>query len=130
MAVRIFIADDEPSIPKLIEVYLDKLIDDLEVTSALNGQEAVQKIRQLIEVDRAPHVTLMDLVMPVMDGIECTGQLRELGLENIYVLTAHVDPELIDRAVSAGARGLIRKSEGFKAVAERVADLARGVLSA
>ncbi|MFQ5832676.1 MAG: response regulator transcription factor [Candidatus Thorarchaeota archaeon] len=127
MTTRIFIVDDEPDIINILSQFLERYIDNLEVISALNGEEAVERITQLAKEDSLPHVTLMDLKMPVMDGIECTKKLTELGVENVQILTAYVDRDLIGRAVSVGAKGLLMKSEGLNTVAAKVAEMVRGV---
>ncbi|MFW9800709.1 MAG: response regulator transcription factor [Candidatus Thorarchaeota archaeon] len=127
MTTRIFIVDDEPDIINILSQFLERYIDNLEIISALDGEEAVEKMTQLAKEDQLPHVTLMDLKMPVMDGIDCTKKLTELGVENVQILTAYVDRNLISRAVAVGAKGLLMKSEGLNAVAAKVAEMARGV---
>ncbi len=127
MTTRIFIVDDEPDIINILSQFLERYIEDLEVISALNGEEAVEMMTQLAKEDQLPHVTLMDLKMPVMDGIECTKKFTELGVENVQILTAYVDRDLISRALAVGAKGLLMKSEGLNTVAAKVAEMARGV---
>lgn len=74
-----------------------------------------------------PDITLMDLKMPVMNGIEATRKLAGLGVENIYILTGYLDSDLVAEASNAGAKGLLMKSEGYKAIADKLANFIRGM---
>ena len=130
MKTVVFIVDDEKPVVDVLSQFLDRFIDDLEVVSAYDGEEAIETATKLAKEDNLPHVTLMDLKMPVMDGIECTEKLTELGVENIHILTAHVDRDLIGRAVSVGARGLLMKSEGLRTIATKVTEMVRSVRQA
>ncbi|UCE11760.1 MAG: response regulator [Candidatus Thorarchaeota archaeon] len=128
MVVRILLADDEPAVSQILTTFLQRSIDDFEVISALNGKEAIAKAQDLLNQGNRPDITLIDLLMPVMDGIECTSQLIELGIDEVYVLTAHVDPDLIAKAEAAGAKGIIKKSEGYEAIAKRLVGMIRSRL--
>ncbi|MHA2313651.1 MAG: response regulator transcription factor [Candidatus Thorarchaeota archaeon] len=127
MTTTILIVDDEPRIIDVMAEYLRRYIDDLEVIPALDGEAAIEKMSELKKEGQLPQLTLMDLKMPVMDGISCTEKLTELGVENVHILTAYVDRELISKAVSAGAKGLLMKSEGLRTIANKVAEMIRGM---
>ena len=130
MRVRIFIVDDEPAVAKVLETYLKELIDDFEVIPASNGQEAIEKMAKMLEEEVPPDVTLMDLRMPVMDGLESSKQLSAMGVNNIHILTAYVDSDLAKVAVTVGVKGIIDKKEGFKAIAGKVAEMVRDMRNA
>ena len=125
MKVRIFIVDDEPAVAKVLETYLKELIDDFEVIPASNGQEAIEKMAKMLEEEVPPDVTLMDLRMPVMDGLESSRQLSAMGVNNIHILTAYINSDLAKVAVTVGVKGIMDKKEGFKAIAGRVAGMVR-----
>ena len=125
MTVRILLVDDEPSLAGVMELYLRKFIEDFEIVPALNGREAVETVKELMELGTPPDLTLMDLRMPAMDGIECTKVLTEMGLRNIHILSAYVDANLLTEAQSVGAKGVLKKSEGFKTNALKVAEMVR-----
>jgi DNA-binding NarL/FixJ family response regulator len=127
VTTTILIVDDEPRIIDVMAEYLRRYIDDLEVIPALDGEAAIEKMSELKKEGQLPQLTLMDLKMPVMDGISCTEKLTELGVENVHILTAYVDRELISKAVSAGAKGLLMKSEGLRTIANKVAEMIRGM---
>ena len=127
MKTIVFIIDDEKPVVDVLSQFLERFIEDLEVVSANDGEEAIETAVRLAKENSLPHITLMDLKMPVMDGIECTRKLTEIGVENIHILTAHVDRDLIGRAVSAGAKGLLMKSEGMRTIATKVTEMVRGI---
>ena len=75
------------------------------VAEAANGQEAVDAWRQ-----HRPDVTLLDLRMPVMEGVEAVRQIRELDpLAKVIVLTTYDTDEDISRALKAGAKAYVLK---------------------
>jgi CheY-like chemotaxis protein len=123
--IKILVVDDEPAVEDLLKSYLKKYLDDFELLSASNGAEAIQLIENMQKNNLNPQFTLMDLKMPIMDGIECTKRIVELGIRNIYILTAFLEPGLITQAVAAGAKGIIKKREGYQAIAKKIADLVR-----
>ena len=125
MKTIVFIVDDEKPVVDVLSQFLERFIDDLEVVSAQDGKEAIEIAMKRAKKNSLPHITQMDLKMPVMDGIDCTQKLTELGVENIHILTAHVDRELISRAVSVGAKGLLMKSEGLRTIATKVTEMVR-----
>jgi len=127
MKTIVFIIDDEKPVVDVLSQFLERFIEDLEVVSANDGEEAIKTATRLANENSLPHITLMDLKMPVMDGIECTRKLTEICVENIHILTEHVDRDLIGRAVSAGAKGLLMKSEGMRTIATKVTEMVRGI---
>ena len=103
--VRVLIADDHLLFAESLGLTLD--IDDrLEhVGTARNGKEAVQLAKEL-----SPDVVLMDLDMPVMNGIEATRELRRSRPDcQVVVLTASLAVEDAHRARSAGAAAYLTK---------------------
>ena len=126
MTFQILVVDDEPAIHEVMLVYLKRFLDDFELIAASSGEEALAKASEAIDQGRPPDIVLMDLKMPNMNGLECTEKLVEIGVKNVHLLTAYFDPESAKQAVDAGAKGVIRKSEGFKSVAKKVADMIRG----
>ncbi|MGD9397806.1 MAG: response regulator [Candidatus Thorarchaeota archaeon] len=126
MTFRILIVDDEPAIHEVMLVYLKRFLDDFELLVASTGQEAIEKASKLLDEGLPPDIVLMDMKMPTMDGIECTQKLSEIGVKNIHLLTAYFDPDAAKQAAEVGAKGVMRKSEGFVSVARKVADMIRG----
>jgi CheY-like chemotaxis protein len=126
LTFRILIVDDEPAIHEVMFVYLKRYLDNFELLIASSGQEAIEKASKLLDEGLPPDIVLMDMKMPAMDGIECTQKLSEIGVKNIHLLTAYFDPTAAKQAAAVGAKGVMRKSEGFMSVARKVADMIRG----
>lgn len=127
MTLRILIVDDEPAIHEVMDAYLKKYLDDFEILSATNGADALDQAQKCLDQGRAPDFVLMDLKMPEMNGFECTKKLGELGIRNIHLLTAYFDKESMKLAADVGAKGVLKKSEGFASIARKVADMVRGM---
>jgi len=101
----ILCVDDHPLVRKGIAAILANETDMKLVAEAGSGLEAVNAFRQF-----HPDVTLMDLRMPGMDGIEATKQIRQLDPEaKIIALTSYDGDQEIYRALEAGVRGYILK---------------------
>ncbi|MHA2351777.1 MAG: response regulator transcription factor [Candidatus Thorarchaeota archaeon] len=126
MTFRILLVDDEPAIHEVMLVYLKRFLDDFELLVAFTGQEAIEKATKMLDDALPPDIVLMDMKMPTMDGIEATQKLSEIGVKNIHLLTAYFDPVAAKQAADVGAKGVMRKSEGFMSVARKVADMIRG----
>jgi NarL family two-component system response regulator LiaR len=105
MAIRILIVDDHGVVRQGLRMYL-ALDGDLEVVGeAANGAEALCRAREL-----RPDVVLMDLLMPVMDGIAATQAIRqELPEVEVIALTSVLEDTAIYGAMRAGAIGYLLK---------------------
>jgi DNA-binding NarL/FixJ family response regulator len=105
MTIRILLADDHSVVRQGLRMFL-ALDPELEVVGeAANGREAVQAAREL-----HPDVVLMDLLMPVMDGIAAIGAIRaELTDVEVIALTSVLEDEKVVGAVRAGAIGYLLK---------------------
>jgi len=129
MPVRILIADDHSMVRQGLRFFLE-LDPDLQVVGqAADGAEAVRLARQL-----EPDVVLMDLLMPVMDGIAATTAIRSaLPDTQVLVLTAMPEDARVIDAVRAGASGYLLKDaeadalcQAVKAAAARQVQLSSG----
>lgn len=94
--VRVLIADDEPIIRLDLRQMLESLGYEV-VGEAGDGQAAVDLAREL-----KPDVCILDVKMPVMDGIEAVDIITDENIAPTIMLTAYSDKELIDRARAAG----------------------------
>jgi DNA-binding NarL/FixJ family response regulator len=120
--IRVLLADDHG----VIRDGLGRLIaalDDVELVAvAADGAEAVQRCAEL-----APDVVLMDLDMPVLDGIEATRRIVAAGGgAAVLVLTSFSDRPRIMGALEAGACGYLLKDVDAVAVADAIRAAARG----
>ena len=105
MSIRILIADDHAMVREGLRSFL-ALSDDLEtVGAAADGREAVTLTHEL-----RPDIVLMDLLMPVLDGISATAVIRrELPSIEVVALSGYLEPQLIADALHAGAVGYLLK---------------------
>ena len=106
MPIRILITDDHGVVRQGLRMYLG-LDPEFEVVGeASNGEEALRMAREL-----RPDVVLMDLLMPVMDGIAATGAIRsELPDVEVIALTSVLEDVSVSGAVRAGAIGYLLKN--------------------
>ena len=115
-AVRIIVADDHHVVRTGFAALLDTQPDFTVVGTACDGTEAVRISREL-----SPDVALMDVRMPVMDGIEATRQLAGPGGPRILILTTFDLDHYVYDALCAGASGFLLKD----VTAERLFDAVR-----
>ncbi|GGO32762.1 response regulator transcription factor [Micromonospora parathelypteridis] len=106
--IRLAIVDDQQTVREGL-VALAELLDGVEVVGeATDGQQAVQLVQQT-----SPDVVLMDLRMPVMDGIAATRAIVEAYPDvAVLLLSTFADDALITEALRAGARGYLTKNAG------------------
>ena len=117
--VRVLIADDEPLFVEMVDAMLTA--EGIAVVGrAQDGQEAVDRTLALV-----PDVTLMDISMPVIDGIEATRQIREsVPSACVLVLTGSTAAVEIDRARKAGAAAFLSKDRIASELVATITDLA------
>jgi DNA-binding NarL/FixJ family response regulator len=102
--IRLLLVDDEPAVRRGLRMRLE-LEPDVEVVGeAGNGESAIELVAQL-----APAVVLMDVEMPVMDGISATAEIQARSSASVVVLSLHDDKDTIRRAKLAGAVAFVAK---------------------
>ena len=122
--IRVVLVDDEPLLRHGLRMILEGAPGISVIGEAGNGKEGVELI-----LAEEPDVVLMDIRMPVMDGIEATAQLHSLaGARNIPVvmLTAFDTDEFILHALRAGAVGFLLKTTAPEALVASVRAAAQG----
>ena len=102
--ITILITDDDATVVKLLKQKLTEF--KYRIITASDGQEAVQQC-----LDNSPDLVLMDIKMPVLDGIKATSMLREQGFKNpIIMLTASESEDDRNDSRQAGCNGYVLKS--------------------
>jgi len=106
--VRVVVADDQRVIREGLMTSLSVLPGVEVVGAAADGEQAVALVRR-----HRPHVVLMDLRMPHVDGVEATRQIvRDYPGTAVVVLTTYADDNSILAALRAGALGCLTKDAG------------------
>ncbi|MGZ4677593.1 MAG: response regulator [Acidimicrobiia bacterium] len=120
--IRVLLAEDHVMVRAGIERLLAATADIEVVGLAANGEEAVTRARAL-----HPDVVVMDLSMPVLDGVEATRRiLAELPATRVVVLTSFMDRTRVADAIGAGAAGYLLKDAEPDELARAVRAAARG----
>ncbi|MCB0211087.1 MAG: response regulator transcription factor [Anaerolineae bacterium] len=120
--IRVVLVDDHPVVRHGLVAVIDAE-DDIEVVGeAGNGREAIDLVEEL-----NPDVVLMDLQMPVMNGVEAIKQINtQTGDTRIIILTTFADDDHIYDGIVAGARGYLLKDAPANCLVEAVRAASRG----
>ncbi|MFD8426095.1 response regulator [Streptomyces coelicoflavus] len=122
MTIRVLIADDQMMVREGFSVLLNAMPDIEVAGEAVNGREAVAKVREL-----APDVVLMDIRMPELNGIEATREIVAADTTSkVLVLTTFDLDEYVYQALRAGASGFLLKDASARQLADGVRVVASG----
>jgi len=118
---QVLLADDHSIVRKGLRSILEGEYDITVVAEAANGREAVRLCEQF-----RPHIAIIDIGMPQLNGIDATAQIRKLSPETqIMILSMHTDETYILRALSCGAKAYVLKD----AAEDEILPAARALLS-
>jgi DNA-binding NarL/FixJ family response regulator len=114
--IRVFNVDDHPHVREGMAMFIDSQPDMLMVAQASNGHEAIECFRKY-----KPDVTLMDLRLPDMSGIDATVAIRtEFPEARIIILTTFDSDTDRQQALAAGASAFVLKNTGPRKVVEAI----------
>lgn len=114
--ISILLVDDHALMREGLRQLLSLEADLHVIDEAINGFEAVQKVRQF-----QPAVVLMDISMPVVDGIAVTQQItREFPAIAVIMLTMHRQDQQVLQAIASGARGYLLKTTSSHELAQTI----------
>jgi DNA-binding NarL/FixJ family response regulator len=121
-SVRVLIADDHPLFREGMRGRLDRVADVAVVGEAASGDRAVELAHKL-----DPHVILMDIKMPGLNGIEATREIQQASPQiGVLVLTMFEDDDSVFAAMRAGAKGYLLKDSGGEGVVHAIRAVASG----
>ncbi|MGM0608101.1 MAG: response regulator [Candidatus Muiribacteriota bacterium] len=123
MTISIFIADDHDIIREGIKITLETQTDNIKVCGeAENGIELLEKGLKL-----SPHLYIIDVEMPEINGIEATKRIIEKNPEaKIILLSMHDKPNLVEKSLESGAKGYLLKGGATKELVNAVREVLAG----
>ena len=120
--IKVLLVDDHEMVRLGVSAYLSVQEDIEVIAQAENGKIGVEKALEL-----KPDIILMDLVMPVMDGIEATKEILSKWKEaKIIIVTSFIDDEKVYPAINTGAKSYLLKTSSASEIAQAIRDTYRG----
>src|SRR5437764_872814 len=119
--VRILLADDHDVVRRGLKTLLEEHSGWEICGEALSGREAVDLARQLL-----PDIAIVDLMMPDLNGLETTRQIRKISERTqVLIFTMHHNESIVHDVLEAGARGYLLKSDAERHIVTAVETLLR-----
>ena len=123
MPLRILLADDHVIVRQGVKNLLTQAGYDV-VGEATDGREAVQLARDL-----HPDIALLDLAMPLLNGIDAAREIRKVSSQTKSILlTMQNEGPYVAEAFRAGAKGYVLKTQGAKELCEAIQEVCRGTV--
>ena len=114
--IKVLLADDHTMFREGLRQILERQADMTVVGEAGDGREAAEKVESL-----APNIVLVDISMPVLDGVKATRLIIEcLPGVGVIILSMYGDDEYVFEAIKAGARGYLLKGDSSKNLIEAI----------
>jgi DNA-binding NarL/FixJ family response regulator len=120
--ITVLLADDNKAVRKAFRKTLEREADLEVVGEANNGRQAVAMVKKL-----RPALVLMDLAMPILNGLEATRQIFKTALATkVLMLSAHSDDAYVQEAMNAGAMGYLLKQTCAACLCTAIRDVQKG----
>jgi DNA-binding NarL/FixJ family response regulator len=114
--LRVVVVDDTPDLRDLLTMALQRRGEYAVVAEAENGREAIDVVRA-----HQPDLVLLDIAMPVMDGLEALPHIRQAATSaTVVMLSGFNAAEMTERAVALGADGYVQKGTPIRQLLEQV----------
>jgi DNA-binding NarL/FixJ family response regulator len=121
MPKSLLIVDDNPSIRRMLRTAFEGTSDWAMCGEAVNGQEGIEKVSE-----SKPDLIVLDLAMPIMNGLEAAPVLRRmLPTVPIILFTLHDSKSLVRKALSVGVNAVVSKADSMKTLLNQAEDLLR-----
>ena len=115
------LVDDHRVVRRGLAAYLAQIDDMTVVGEAEDGSQALERLAQMEPVEHLPDVVLMDLTMPIMDGITATGQIKaRWPTVEVVIMTSFIEEDKVRGALEAGAAGYLLKDADADDVAQAI----------
>lgn len=120
--INVLVADDHSMVRHGIKQILELEPDIIVSAQASNGREAVEFAEKL-----RPDVVLMDINMPVLNGLQAVKEIKDLGIDSkVIMLTIHEDREYLFKSLQSGASGYVLKDAEPSVLIDAVRNVASG----
>lgn len=120
MALRILLADDHQIVRQGLRALLERANFEV-IAEASDGQEAVRLAETL-----KPDIAVLDLVMPLLNGLDAGRQIIQRGVGSVLLLTMHTGEHHVAAALKAGIRGYLLKSQAAEDLVHGIREVSRG----
>jgi DNA-binding NarL/FixJ family response regulator len=125
--IQVLLVEDQEIVRRGLKTLLEIKPDFQVVAEASNGQQAIDLVKILHTKSQPPDIILMDIRMPLMDGVTATQQLCQLfPASKILVLTTFDDAKYVAEAIRFGAKGYLLKDTPSEELAEAIRCIHRG----
>jgi DNA-binding NarL/FixJ family response regulator len=122
--ITVLLAEDHTVVREGLQLLIEADGDIKVVGEAVTGRQAV-----LMNKELRPNVVIMDIAMPLLNGIQATQQiLKESPTTRILILSAHADPEYVDQLVAYGVAGYLTKQSSAEKVTHAIREVHAGRL--
>jgi DNA-binding NarL/FixJ family response regulator len=125
MPIRVILADDETMVRQGFKLLLEREREHIRILGeASDGRQAVRMAREL-----QPDVAVLDLAMPVMNGLEAAREiLREAPVTKAILLTVHAEDRHVMEALRAGVQGYVLKTQPVEDLVQAIREVAGGAV--
>lgn len=128
--IRILLVDDQTIIRQGLKSLLESQADFEIVGEAENGKQAIALVEELYSTSQQPDLILMDVRMPLMDGVSATQRLvKKFNSISVLVLSTFDDDEYITKAMQFGAQGYLLKDTPLEEIADAIRAAVKGYTS-